>query len=362
MIPFGNLKKHYVSIKQDIDETIFRVLNRGWFILGEEVEKFEKEFSNFCGKKYGVGVGNGTDALILALKALNIGEGDEVITVPNTAIPTVSAIISTGAKPRFVDIGEDYLIDVKKIEKAINENTKAIIPVHLFGQACDMDPIIKISERYNLAIIEDCCQAHGAEYKGKRVPISDIGCFSFYPSKNLGGFGDGGMILTDYESLYNKLKMMRNYGQSDKYHAESQGQNTRLDELQAAILRTKLRYLNGWNEKRRKYASLYSSLLKDTKIDTPIENKGKNHIYHLYVIRSKERDKLQEYLKSKGIGTAIHYPIPLHLQKAYKYLGYKEGDFPLSEKYQKEILSLPIYPELTEEEIKEVIKTVKDFS
>ena len=361
MIPFGDLKRNYFSIKEEIDSSVFKTLNSGWFILGEEGKSFEGEFSEYCGKKYGIGVGNGTDAISLSLKAYGIKPGDEVITVPNTAIPTISAIIAVNAKPVFVDIKEDFLINPEKIEQVITEKTKAILPVHLYGQSCDMDPIIKIAEKHNLKIIEDCAQAHGAEYKGKKVPISETGCFSFYPSKNLGAYGDAGMIVTDSEEIQKKLIMLRNYGQIDRYHAELNGYNSRLNEIQAAILRVKLKHLDEDNKKRRKTASFYNSLIKD-KVKTPIENPDCKHVYHLYVIKHSQRDSLIEQLKQKEIFTGIHYPIPLHLQKAYQFLGYKEGDFPNTEKLSKEILSLPIFPELKQEEIQEVAKAISEIS
>jgi dTDP-4-amino-4,6-dideoxygalactose transaminase len=359
MILFGDLKKQYLGIKREVDVAVNRVLESGWFILGAEQENFEKEFSEYCNKKYAIGVGNGTDALFLALKALNIGEGDEVISVANTAIPTISAIIATGAKPVLIDIGEDYLIDVFKIERAINAKTKAIIPVHLYGQACDMDSILKIAERNNLYVIEDCAQAHGAEYKGKKVPIGDIGCFSFYPSKNLGAFGDAGMILTDNDELKNKLKLLHNYGQSGTYISEINGYNSRLDEIQAAILRVKLKHLDEWNDKRRKIAEIYNEQLQG--VTKPKKNEWNNHVFHLYAIRTKKREQLIKHLKENGIGAKIHYPAPIHLQPAFKNLGYKEGDFPETERVAKEILSLPMFPELENNEISEIIKCINDF-
>ncbi|MBT3404888.1 DegT/DnrJ/EryC1/StrS family aminotransferase [archaeon] len=353
MVKFGNLKRNYLSIKDEINEAVMRVLEKGWFVLGEEGTKFEEEFSNFCGKEFGVGVNSGTDALKLALKAINIQQGDEVITVPNTAIPTVMAIIEAGAKPVFVDVGEDYLIDVSKIENAITPKTKAIMPVHLYGQVCEMKTILRIAERNNLKVIEDCAQAHGAEYKGKRVPIGNIGCFSFYPSKNLGAYGEGGMIITNEEKVCEKLKLLRNYGQSSRYDAKILGLNSRLDEVQAAILRVKLKHLEGWNEQRRKYAQKYNQNLNEI-IKIPKENLFNKHVYHLYVIALKNRKEIMENLKREGIDTGIHYPIPLHLQEAFNYLNYKAGDFPVAEKNSKEILSLPIFPELEESEISEV--------
>lgn len=360
MINFIDLKKQYLSIRKEIDESIKRVLESGYFVLGKELESFEKNFASYCNKEYGIGVGNGTDAIFLSLKAIGIREEDEVITTPNTAIPTVAAIVACGAIPRFVDIKEDYLIDVEKIEKAITKKTKAIIPVHLYGNSCNIDKILEIAEKHDIFVIEDCCQSHGAEYKGKKVPIGKIGCFSFYPSKNLGCYGDGGMIVTSEKEIAEKLKLLRNYGQEDRYHASINGYNSRLDELQAGILNAKLKHLNEWNERRREIAKMYNNGLKNS-VKIPIENEYGKHVYHLYVIRSKNRDLLIEHLKKKGIISLIHYPIPLHLQKAYSYLGYKEGNFPVAETISKEIVSLPCYPELTNEEVEEVIRGVGEI-
>jgi len=297
---------------------------------------------------------------MLSLRALDIAKGDQVIVPANTAIPTIMAIQSVGATPVLVDVKNDYLIDVSQIEKKISPHTKAIMPVHLYGNACDMDPIIRLAKKYNIAIIEDCCQAHGAEYKGKKVPIQDLGCFSFYPSKNLGALGDGGMIVTDSEAIKNKLVLLRNYGQENRYHAKIFGINSRLDELQAAFLRAKLPYLTSFNKKRKEHAQLYSKLLKNIVV-IPQEYPYKNHVYHLYVIRTEKRDQLMNYLKEKNIQTQIHYPIPIHLQEAFKNLNYAKGDFPNSEKFAQEIISLPMYPELTSNEIMTVCKEINNF-
>ena len=360
MIPLGDLKRQQESIIDEVKDAVNRVLNRGWFVLGKELENFEKQFANYCGEEFGIGVGNGTDAIFLALKALNIGVGDEVITAANTAIPTVSAIVATGAKPVLVDCREDYLIDVNQIELKITEKTKAIIPVHLYGQACDMDRVLEIAKAKNLDVIEDCAQAHGAEYNGKKVPIGDIGCFSFYPSKNLGADGDGGMVVTNNPELDKKLRLIRNYGQEKVYSSIMQGYNSRLDEIQAAILSVKLKYLDKWNEKRKKLADFYNSLLSEKIIKPKIYN-NRSHIFHLYVIRSEKQDELLNYLKEKEIAGKIHYPVPIHLQKGFKHLGYNMGDFPVAEKFSKEILSLPIFPELTEKEVRKVCEEINNF-
>ena len=360
MIALGDLKRNYFKIYEEIDLVIKDVLEKGWFVLGKQGELFEKEFAEYCGRSYGIGVNSGTDALKLALKAIGIKKDDEVITVPNTAIPTAMAIVETGAKPVFVDAGEDYLMDASKIEGAITSKTKVIMPVHLYGQACNMDAILEVAKKNNLFVIEDCAQAHGAEYRGMKVPLGDVGCFSFYPSKNLGAFGEGGMIVTNNKELSDKLKLLRNYGQSTKYDADTLGSNSRLDEIQAAILRVKLKYLDEWNEQRRKLASKYNSNLKEI-IKTPLENPLTKHVYHLYVIRTEKRNFVLEELKKRGIGTGIHYPIPLHLQKAFQYLKYKKGDFPIAEKFSEEILSLPMFPELTVEEVEKVCGVIKDL-
>jgi len=365
MIPFVDLKAQYDSIKDEIDNVIQNVLDNTNFIMGEELKKFEVEFARFCDVKYAIGVANGSDALILALKACGIGGGDEVITVPHTFIATTEAVSNVGGKIVFVDIDpKTYTIDVSKIEDKITEKTKAIIPIHLYGQPADMDSIMELAKKYNLKVIEDAAQAHGAEYKGKKVgSIGDAGCFSFYPGKNLGAYGDAGMVVTDNEEVANRIKMLRNHGRlTAKYEHEIEGYSSRLDNLQAAILRVKLRYLNEWNESRRENAKKYNELLSNIAgIITPYEADYAKHVYHLYVIRTVNRDKLREELKSEGVATGIHYPIPLHLQPAYNYLGYKRGDFPVAEKASQEILSLPMFAELTDEQIEEIVKFIKYF-
>jgi len=366
MIPFVDLKKEYASIKNEIKISIERVFEKQCFLLGEELKEFENDFTKYIGIKFGVGVNSGSDALYLALKCLNIGKGNEVITISHTFISTVDAIVRNGAKPVFIDIESDtFNMDVSKIEKNITEKTKAIIPVHLYGNPVDLDPIMELAEKYNLNVIEDACQAHGAEYKGKKVGgIGDIGCFSFYPAKNLGAYGDGGMIVTNDEELSTNLKMYRNYGQKKKYYHDFIAVNSRLDELQAAVLRVKLKHLNEWNDRRRKNAKLYNELLQDSDIITPIEKECAKHVYHLYVIKNKNRDKLKKYLEKNNIQTLIHYPIPVHLQKAYSQ--YRNvSSLPATEKICNEILSLPMHPWLTEEEIYSIslkIKKLKEIS
>lgn len=360
-IPFVDLGRQYDSIKYEINGEIEKVLKSAQFILGENVEAFENEFASYCGVKYGVGVASGTDALVLSLRALGIRSEDEVITAVNTYIATVDAIARNGAKPVFVEPEpESYNIDVTKIEEKITDKTKAVLPVHLYGQPADMDPILEIAERHNLKVIEDAAQAHGAEYKGKKTGgLGDVACFSFYPSKNLGAYGDGGMVLTNDAEIAEKIRTLRNYGQRKKNFHELIGYNSRLDELQAAILRVKLKYLDEWNDLRRKHAKHYNELLDGvSKIIVPVEKEFAKHIYHLYVIRYRDRDKLQDYLHSRGIHTGIHYPVPVHLQKAYSHLGYKKGDFAAAEVCADSILSLPMFPELTEAEIEFVSNSV----
>jgi len=366
MIPFVDLKAQYDSIKDEMDEAIQNVLNNTSFIMGEELKKFEEEFARFCDVKYAIGVANGSDALILALKACGIGKGDEVITVPHTFIATTEAISNVGGKVVFVDVDpKTYTIDISKIEEKINKRTKAIIPVHLYGQPADMDPIMRLAKKYNLKVIEDAAQAHGAEYKGEKVgSIGEVACFSFYPGKNLGAYGDAGIVVTDNEEIAEVIKLLRNHGRiAKKYEYDIEGYSSRLDNLQAAILRVKLRYLNKWNESRRKNAKKYNELLDNIgRIITPYEADYAKHVYHLYVIRTdKGRDKLREELKSKGITTGIHYPIPLHLQPAYSYLGHKEGDFPVTERCSQKILSLPIFAELTGGQIEEIVEIIKNI-
>jgi len=363
MIPFAELRSQYASIKDDIDEAIQRVLENGWYILGENVERFEKEFADYCGAKYAIGVGSGTEALHLALLACGVQPGDEVITVPNTAVPTASAISFANAVPVFVDIDPvSYNMDPTQIERRITPRTRAVIPVHLYGQAADMDPILEVAHRHNLKVVEDAAQAHGTEYRGKRVgALGDVGCFSFYPSKNLGAYGDGGAIVTNDEDLAQNAFLLRNYGQKTRYYHSTKGFNSRLDELQAAVLRVKLRYLDSWNEARRQRAARYDRLLANSGVTTPAEMPYGRHIYHLYVIRSPKRDDLQRFLESRGIGTIIHYPVPIHLQEAYQDLGQAPGSFPIAERHAREALSLPMYPELPEESIERIAEAIHDF-
>jgi len=398
-IPFVDLKKQYGCIKVEIDSAIQTVINESTFTLGKYVESFEEDFAKYCGAKYCVGVSSGTDALHLALLAYGVGRGDEVITVPNTFIATAEAISMTGAKPVFVDIDpQTYNMDPQKLREFLETNCdidsktdkptngqthkciKAIIPVHLYGQPADMDPILEIAKKYNLKVIEDACQAHGAVYYSQksetknRQPLTlnakpchvgslgDAGCFSFYPGKNLGAYGDGGAIVTNDPELAQKLRLLRNHGQQSKHIHVIEGYCDRLHALQAAILTVKLQKLEEWNQRRRENASIYNQLLEDIDVIIPYVANNVEHVFHLYVIKIKNRDTLRMALNLKGIATGIHYPSPLHLQPAYKHLGHKQGDFPITERVAEEILSLPMFPELTPEQIEYVVKQTKDFA
>jgi len=358
-----DLKEQYEAIKEEINSAINQVFQKSWFILGEQVCRFEEEFSAYCEVKYGIGVASGTDALYLALIATGIEPGDEVITAPNTAVPTVLAISLAKAKPVFVDIDpQTFTLNPDLLKPAINKKTKAVIPVHLYGQMADMKLILQIAQSHHLALIEDACQAHGALYQGKKAgSLGQMGCFSFYPSKNLGAYGDGGMIITDDPSQAEKLRQLRNCGFSSKYQCHYKGINSRLDEIQAAILRVKFKYLDKWNQTRREKAQLYNNLIKNEQIIKPIEASYARHIYHLYVIKCRKRDELQRFLAEKGIQTFIHYPTPIHLQPAYKDLNIPAGSFPIAEQCAREILSLPMYPELTREQIEYTCEAINSF-
>ena len=365
-IPFVDLGAQHKEIKEALDREVRRIFASASFILGEEVERFEREFADFCQTKFAVGVANGTDALILALKALGVGPGDEVITVPNTFIATVEAIEHVGATPRFVDIDPDtYNIDTSRIEAAITDKAKVILPVHLYGQPADMDPILELAAKYDLFVIEDAAQAHGACYKGKRVgSFGDVACFSFYPSKNLGAYGDAGAVVTDNEEIAITLQKLRNHGGIEKYQHDIVGYNSRLDALQAAVLRIKLGYVEHWNEMRRRNAAIYNQLLTEIpQVITPFVLNGAEHVYHLYVIRLTEgdRDKLRGYLQARGIASGVHYPRPVHLTKAFAHLGYSEGSFPIAEECAKTIISLPMYPHLHQAEIEYIVQSIREF-
>jgi len=360
MIPFVDLKAQYASIKDEVNSAVLKVLESAQFVLGDEVDTLEQEFSTYCQATHSVAVNTGTSALHLALLAADIGSGDEVITVPFTFVATVAAIDYTGAKAVFVDVDPvSYTIDTAQIESAITERTKAILPVHLYGQPADMEPILDIARRHGLIVIEDAAQAHGAEYKGQRVGgIGDIGCFSFYPGKNLGAYGEGGMLVTNNPNYERKARILRDWGQESRYHHVFKGYNYRMDGIQGAILRVKLQYIEQWTETRICHAAQYDRLLADAAVKTPVAMPYSRHVYHIYPVRSQNREVLQTALQNQGIQTGIHYPIPVHLQPAYADLGYQAGDFPVAEKIAGEVFSLPMYPELSEEQVSAVCAAV----
>ena len=363
-IPFVDLKSQYNAIKHEIDTAIHQVLGCCAFAGGPFVENFEKAFADFCGCCHAIGVGSGTEALWLSLLALGIGPGDEVITVPNTFFATTEAINLCGAEPVFVDIDETtYTMNPDFLENAITPKTKAIIPVHIFGQMADMDPIMKIARAKGLFVIEDACQAHGAEYKGQPAgTIGDAGCFSFYPGKNLGAYGEAGAIVTNDSELAHKISTLRDHGQSKKYHHERIGCNARMDGMQGAILSVKLKHLRKWNEARKINARTYDALINGGDgITLPKRADFNHHVYHIYALRTKNRDKLIGHLASHNIQTGIHYPIPLHRQRAYQYLDLGTRSFPVSEACAEEFISLPMYPELTEDQIGYVSNKINDY-
>jgi dTDP-4-amino-4,6-dideoxygalactose transaminase len=362
-IPFVDLQAQYQQIAAEVKPAMQRVVDSCAFILGPEVQKFEEEFARFCDVNYTVSVDSGTSAIELALRAFDIGPGDEVIAPANTFIATVLPITQLGATPILVDQHpETYTIDVAQIEAAITDKTKVIMPVHLYGQPADMDPILEIAKRHNLIVIEDAAQAHGARYKGKRVGgFGNAAAFSFYPGKNLGAYGDGGAVVTNDVAVDDKLRLLRNYGQRVKYHHEEIGYNHRLDSIQAAVLRVKLRYLDDWNAARRQHAVAYTRLLAGLGVHPPMVPDYSEPVWHLFVIRVQDRDGFQAFLKERHIDSGIHYPIPIHMQPAYQFLGYGRGDFPVTEGYADHIVSLPMYAELTTEMVEYVTEAVKDF-
>jgi len=359
-VPFVDLKSQYLAIKPEVDAAIQHILENTQFVLGAEVAEFEKEFAAYCHAGQGIGVNNGTSALHLAMLAAGIGPGDEVITTPFTFVASVAAIWYTGAKPVFVDIDpKDYLIDAGKIEAAITPKTKAILPVHLYGQMCEMDEIMAIAKKHGLIVIEDACQAHGAEYNGKRAGgIGDMAAFSFYPGKNLGAYGEGGMVTTSNSEFARTIRMLRDWGAEKKYMHVLKGYNMRLEGMQGAILRVKLRYLEKWTEARRAAAARYNELFAGSPIAMPFAPENKRHVYHIFSTRTTERQRWQDALLAKGVQTGIHYPIAIHNLPAYEDLGYKNGDFPHAEQAAAEQLSLPMYPELTPEMQAEVAAAV----
>jgi len=379
-VPFLDLKIQYKEIEQEVVPMVIDVMANGAFVGGPQVSGFETEFAKFCNSNYCVGVNSGTDALRFALIAIGVGPGDEVITVPNTFIATTEAISQVGAKPVFVDIDpdtcnmdpnklNDYLkfrnpqSAIRNPQSAIRNRIRAIIPVHLYGQPADMDPILEIAQKSGIAVIEDACQAHGASYKNRKAgSMGDVGCFSFYPGKNLGAFGEGGAIITQNETIAQKIRMIRDHGQRKKYFHDLEGYNGRLDAIQAGVLRIKLKRLVDWNKSRRENAAYYNELLSEISSVTLLtEAEFAYSVYHLYVILVDERDGLQKYLGDKGIATGLHYPLPLHLQKAYAHLDHSKGDFPVTEQIAQHLLSLPMFPELSKQQIEYVVAAIKTF-
>lgn len=389
MIPAMNVTRQYESIKDKLDVAALEILHGGQYILGETVEKFERAFAEYCGVKYAVGVGNGSDALVIALKACGVRPGDEVITTDMSFIATAEAIVAAGATPVFADCTEtDYTLDPAEVERKITDRTKAIIPVHLYGQCADMDEIRRIAGEHNLKVIEDAAQAAGAEYKGKKAgSMGDAGCFSFFPTKNLGCAGDGGIIITNDESIYRQCRAMRVHGSGldalytygiqnnvevsekdvdfkgnlPKYFNFIDGYNSRLDALQAGILHTKLPYLDGWNERRREIARQYDERITNSALRKPITSDGNTHIYYVYVIVTEQRDQLRKYLEDNGIKSGVYFPVPFHEQKVFEKQGYKHGDFPNAEYVSEHSLVLPMFPELLQEEIDKVIEVVNSW-
>lgn len=360
-IPFVNLQRQYKAILPEINTAIKCVLKKQFFILGKELLIFEQAFARYLGSKYVVGVDNGSDGLILALMAAGIGKGDEVITPVNSFISTTFAISAVGARPILVDIDPaTHQIDINQVKKKITKRTKALLPVHLYGAPCEIDKLAELTQTHHLFLVEDACQAHGSEFNNKKLGTFGImGVFSFYPGKNLGAYGNGGAICTDDKKIYERLIKLRNFGQSQKYYHDLIGQNSKLDDLQAVILKIKLKYLDHWNKKRQKWALMYTDKLKEFKMPQIVQ-KGKTN-NHLFIIECEKRDELQRYLIECGIRAQIHYPIPIHLQKCYQFLGYRKGDFPVAERIVTKILSLPIYADLTRREVEYIIKTVNNF-
>lgn len=358
----NRMDRGFYRYQDEFEKKALEVLRSGWYVLGKEVAAFEEEFADYTGAKYCVGLASGLDALWLAFRVLNIKEGDEVIVQGNTYIASVMGITINGATPVFVEPDDYYQINPAKIEEKITDRTKAVLVVHLYGQASDMAPVVELCKKYKLRLVEDCAQSHGACFNGKMTgTFGDIGCFSFYPSKNLGAFGDGGAIVTDDEQIAKDMKVYRNYGSEKRYYNKVVGTNSRLDEIQAGLLRVRLSHLDDLTEEKRRIAARYFKELHNDKILLPRFIEGSTHVYHQFVVRCKERDELIAYLDEKEIGTIIHYPIPPHLAEAYRYLGFKEGDFPMTERLAKEVLSIPMYNGMTEEEQTYIIDTINGF-
>jgi dTDP-4-amino-4,6-dideoxygalactose transaminase len=362
-VPIVELKSQYRAHQAELDGAIREVLEASWFILGQQGEAFESEFAAYCGASQAVGVGSGTEALHLSLLACGVGPGDEVITVPNTAVPTVCAIDFAGATPVFADIDtETFNLDPSDLKRRLTPRTKAIVPVHLYGQPADMEPIADFAHRHGLRVVDDAAQAHGAEYRGRRIgTLADATAWSFYPSKNLGAYGDAGAVTTNDPEVAQRIRMLRNYGEEQRYYHSIRGFNSRLDEIQAAILRVKLRHLDEWNDRRRAIAARYREAIHHPGVRLPSKAPWARHVFHLFVIRARQRDALREHLLAREIGTQIHYPLPVYRQEAYAHLDVPAGDCPEAERAAAEVLSLPLYPELTDAQVDAVVEAVNDF-
>ena len=363
-VPFGDLKAHVAALRPEIDAAVARVLDSGWFILGPEGEAFERELAAALEARHAVAVANGTEAIQLALEALGLAAGDEVVTSPLTAAFTALAIVRAGARPVFADVDPVTLnVSPETVERAITPHTRALLPVHLYGHPVDLDPMLALARRRGIPLVEDACQAIGARYKDRPVgALSGMGALSFYPTKNLGAFGDGGAVVVDDPEIAARLRRLRNGGQSDRYHHEVAGINSRLDEMQAALLRAKLGHLAAWTDRRRALAARYAEGLRDSGVEIPVERPYARAVYHLYVIRHPRRDALAAALRERGIGTLVHYPIPLHLQRAFAELGRKKGDFPVAERAAAEILSIPLFPEMTDGQAEAVIRAIREVA
>ena len=358
----NRLDRGFYKYQKEFEDKALQVLRSGWYVLGNEVKSFEEEFADWIGAKYCVGVGNGLDALWLAFRVLGIGEGDEVIVQGNTYIASVMGITINGATPVFVEPDEYHAIDTSKIEAAITDKTKAILVVHLYGQASKMDDVVALCKKYNLRLVEDCAQSHGAKFDGKTTgTFGDIGCFSFYPSKNLGAFGDGGAIVTNNPEIDRAMRMYRNYGSEVRYYNKVVGANSRLDEMQAGLLRVRLKHMDELNAEKVDISERYLNEINNPLIEVPKTRERCTHIWHQFVIRTERRDELMQYLKDKGISTIIHYPVPPHLQEAYAYLGHKAGEYPITEQYANQVLSIPLYNGLTKEEQDYVIQALNEW-
>ena len=362
MVPVNNLKRGFDLYQEEYEQKALEVLRSGWYILGKEVEQFEEEFAAYMGAKYAIGVDNGLNAIVLGIKALDITRGDEVIVAANTYIATVLGVSLNGATPVFIDVTSHHNLDPAKIEAAITDRTKAVLVTHFYGQACEMKQIKEICDKHGLYLLEDCAQSHCAENCGQiSGTIGDMGFFSFYPTKNMGGFGDGGAVLTNNEALKDKLKALRNYGSVKRYQNDYEGHNSRLDEIQAGLLRVKLKHLDELTAARRSVAARYYAEMNNPKVELPTVAENCTHVYHLFVVQTDDRDRFMEHLKNCGVASDIHYPIPPFLAKPYLYLGYTYADFPMTEKLYKRIVSLPIYDGMTEEEVNQVIKAVNSY-